>query len=249
MGAGAARRYLADQERALLDATARLRDGDRSAVRTSRVAVRRARSTLRTFRACFPSGPARQLDAALVAHARRLGTVRDLQVLDDVFVTGVAGEISDALSGWIHDRLGAELEAAWHDASAAVAAADDGELRSRFSAVLEATAPGDVRMRKRARAAARRAAKRLAGACGDPDALHDARKAAKRARYAAEVTGKVGQAARQQHVQRVLGTHHDLTVAARWLAAAPVEPAARPEALRLVGRLEVAATDCLGGLA
>ncbi|TCJ21597.1 CHAD domain-containing protein [Nocardioides jejuensis] len=247
MGTGAVRRYLAEQGAVLDQAAARLRAGDRTAVHPTRVAVRRARSTLRTFAACFEPGPARQLDAALIAHADRVARVRDLEVLVEVFEEQRADQSAE-LSPWISDRLTLELDATWREAREALAAEDDGELGARFRAVLAASAGGSLPLGRIAARAGERAARRLAAAGGDPDALHEARKAAKRARYAAEVSGDDAIAARHQHVQQILGTHHDLIVAARWLATAPVEPEMRADARHLGVRLEAAAADCLGDL-
>ena len=83
-------------------------------------------------------------------------------------------------------------------------------------------------LKKAARKARRKADKRLAAALedGDDEALHRARKAAKRARYAAELTrGLVGKkkgkkrVAAYKKVQKVLGDHQDSVVALGTLRA------------------------------
>ncbi|GGO92593.1 hypothetical protein GCM10011584_29330 [Nocardioides phosphati] len=250
MGAGRIRRYLAEQQDALLEGSRLLAAADRSGVHPSRVAVRRARSTLRTFAPCFDTGARRQLDAALVAHARRLGTVRDHEVLVEVLAGQWAREDDGTPAGlraWLSARLQADLEAGWRETVALLAAEDHDELPRRFAAVLSAPA-GDGSVRKRAAHAARRAEHRLAAAGGDPEALHDARKAAKRARYAAEAVGDDDAAGQFREVQRVLGAHHDLVVAAQWVLAAPVLPAVQPDARQLAVRLEAAAADLLADL-
>ena len=83
---------------------------------------------------------------------------------------------------------------------------------------------------KRARRAARKADRRLAAALRSDDAamLHRARKAAKRARYAAELCKPVGKEAKRtikhyKQIQSLLGDHQDTVVATealRQMAAA-----------------------------
>lgn len=250
MGAARVRGYLAAQQAAVAETSARLAAGDRAGVHDARVAVRRARSTLRTFPGCFREAPVRQLDAALLAHGRRLGTVRDLEVLAELFAGWWRHDdvTPPGLRDWIDTRLGEELAEVWRETCAALAAEDATELPARFGAVLEGDADASGGVRKAARRADRRARRRLASAGGDPDALHAARKAAKRARYAAEVVGDEEAEALHKEVQGVLGRHHDLVIAARWLAEAPVLPVVRPDARQLGVRLESAAADCLADL-
>lgn len=227
-----------------------LDEADRRGVHPTRVAVRRARSTLRTFDTCFADGPRRQLDAALLAHGRLFTEVRDLEVLVDVLADrwAVDGEPTPpGLRTWLHARLDEELGRAWREALAARAAKDPDELARRFAAVLSARGSGGG-IRSAATRADRRATRRLVAAGGDPDALHRARKAAKRARYAAEALGDDQVADRHKEVQRILGSHHDLVVASRWVADQGVLPAVVPDARRLAVRLEAAAADCLGDL-
>lgn len=250
MGAGRVRRYLAEQQAALLEADALLDEADRRGVHPTRVAVRRARSTLRTFDTSFADGPRRQLDAALLAHGRRFAEVRDLEVLEELLTARWAEADESTPPGlrtWLSARLADELDRAWRGALAARAAEDPDELTRRFAAVLSARGPGGG-TRSAATRADRRARRRLIAAGGDPDALHRARKAAKRARYAAEALGEDEVADRHKEVQRILGSHHDLVVASRWVAGQRVLPAVVPDARRLAVRLEAAAADCLGDL-
>lgn len=242
--------YLDAQRRALAAGSSELAAGDRVGVHHTRVAVRRARSTLRTFGPCFDGAPARQLDAVLVAHARRLGDVRDLEVMQGWFSDHFrrAGETVDGpLRSWITARVAEELAAEWATAVAALAAEPPDSLEERFAVVLGTARDGE-NVEKVAARAARRAAKRLGKAGGDPDALHEARKAAKRARYAAEALGDERAAARQERVQQVLGDHHDLIVASRWVAASAVPAEVVQSSLQLVVQLETRATDVLADL-
>lgn len=239
--------YLAAQQEALLTGRRRLAAGDRGGVHTSRVAVRRARSTLRTFGPCFADGSLRPLDAALAAHAARLGGVRDLEVLQGVLADHATGALAD----WLDDRVEREIRQAWSAVSQAVADEEPDELPMRFAAALHSVAGRSVSAKelgKLARKARRRPKQRLARAGGDPEALHDARKAVKRARYAAEVMGDDERAGRFARIQDVLGEHHDLVVAGRWLSAVGVSPTLRVSAARLGVQLEAAAADCLAKL-
>lgn len=239
--------YLAAQQEALLTGSRSLAAGDRRGVHSSRVAVRRARSTLRTFGPCFAESALRPLDAALSAHAGRLGGVRDLEVLQGVLAEHATGALAD----WLDGRLEIELGEVWATVSQAVAAEQPDELPMRFAAALHSAADRSVSggdLAKLARRARRRAKRRLARAGGDPESLHEARKAAKRARYAAEVLGDDERAERLTRIQDVLGEHNDLVVAGRWLAAAEVPSALRVDSAHLGARLEGAAADCLAKL-
>jgi CHAD domain-containing protein len=234
--------YLATQQRALVAGEELLAVGDRAGVHPSRVAVRRSRSTLRTFPAAVPDQQRDALDQALRAHAQRLGEVRDLEVLAEVLAERAEGALAD----WTTEQLDEELAGAWQHVRVALAEMSPGELQARFSAALEAVQPlGRPELEHRARRAAKRALRRLRRAGDDPELLHEARKAAKRARYAAEVVGDSKAAARFERIQGILGDHHDLVVAREWLAAAPVPAALCDEARALGVRLEVGAAAVL----
>ena len=90
-----------------------------------------------------------------------------------------------------------------------------GTLRSwRTNFPVNPDAP-EKEVRKSAARAARKADRRLDAALttGDDVLLHRARKAAKRARYAAELLGKGRNAKRYKRIQSVLGDHQDTVVA------------------------------------
>jgi CHAD domain-containing protein len=94
-----------------------------------------------------------------------------------------------------------------------------------FCQALPAEPGSKKRLRRLMRKADRKAAKRLTGAIavGEPTLLHRARKAAKRARYAGELVQPFGgrraseQAARNEHLQELLGEHQDSLVSAELL--------------------------------
>lgn len=220
------------QDAALRAGDRALRSGDPVAVHDSRVAARRARSTLRTFRGLFEPAPREALDAALRAYAARLGLVRDLQVLGGVLAEHTSGNLAD----WVAAQVQRELAAAWQQLERELAAVDHRNLADQMAAVI-LSQPRRTKVGKRVRRAGRTAKRRLAEAGDDADRLHTARKAAKRARYAAEATGHASRATRFKALQDVLGRHHDLVVAADWVAAAAVPDQLRDDVATLVERL------------
>lgn len=216
---------------------------DPVAVHRTRVSMRRLRSTLRVF-APLLSADAEQLayaDEELRWFTGVLGEARDRQVQRERFAAALAHLPSDDLTGvlgpaatWIEETLHTEQVAAEEEIGRAVASDRCAALRRLLGAwrrepPVADTRPG--RLRKRARKVAKKAARRLRSV--GPDAvdadLHRARKAAKRARYAAEVLGPLGHGKKQgerfKKVQQILGVHQDAVVArgtlVRLVASAP----------------------------
>ena len=224
--------YLAAQDAALRAGDRALRAGDPVAVHDSRVAARRARSTLRTFRGLFEPAPREALDASLRAYAARLGLVRDLQVLGGV----LAEHASGTLAAWVAAQLQRELAAGWQQLERELVDVDHRHLADQMASVL-LSPPRKTDLAKRVRRAGRTAERQLAAAGNDAERLHAARKAAKRARYACEATGHPQQASRFKELQDVLGRHHDLAVAADWVEGAEVPDELRAEVEALVERL------------
>ncbi|MEV7770426.1 CHAD domain-containing protein [Kitasatospora sp. NPDC086791] len=218
------------------------------AVHRMRVACRRLRSALRTFRRLFAPGTTEQLVVELRWLAAALGGARDLEVL----VERLAAQARELPAECGPERVAAALER-WGESEyrrirpEVVAAVDSPRRRALGDAL--ATLLADPPLRRRAarpalpelsRIAAReqhRTAERVraalaAAAPEDRDrALHEARKAAKRARYAGEAAVPVAgaraerYAERMKAVQEVLGDHQDAVVAAATLAARPVADA------------------------
>jgi CHAD domain-containing protein len=229
-GARPVAEYLADQQRALLAGDLSLRRGDQHAVHRTRVAARRLRSTLRTFRDAAGADQADQrLYEELKWYAGLLGAVRDPQVQESLMLTlleDVSAELRvGPVQERINDELGRRRSAAWDELTVAL----DGP---RYLALLDQldervqlgsgpagkprTDPASV-----VRATRRKARRRLraALASNEPEQLHRARKAAKRARYAVEAAAPVlgrGKAAtlvrRYKRVQDVLGDYQDTVV-------------------------------------
>ena len=187
---------------------------------------------LRTFGELFEDDSRTRLDASLQAYASRLSLVRDLEVLGEV----LAEHSSGALAEWVAGQVQRELAAAWQQLERELGATDHHLLGDQMAAVI-LSPPRRINLGKHARRAAKKAERSLARAGDDAELLHTARKAAKRARYAAEATGHDHRARRFKALQDVLGTHHDLVVAADWVAAAPVPDELRDEAAVLGERL------------
>jgi CHAD domain-containing protein len=184
-----------------------------------RVATRRLRSTLKTFKGSFDPEPAAALRGELKWLADGLGEVRDGQVLEGKLLA-CAGDFPEVAEG-----IRAHLDAQVTRGRAALTEALDSD---RYLALLDALddlidepAPDDVGALRRARKALRKADRLLDEAtAGGVDAeLHEARKAYKRARYAVEVfapsAGKPGKRLVKAltALQDVLGAHQDSVVA------------------------------------
>ena len=233
--AEAVRAVLADGLRRLLANEAGVRAGDVEAVHQMRVAVRRLRSDLRTFRPLLQSDWADELSSALRPLAASLGAVRDLDVLVERFDARGADLVGD-LAPLVADLRGlrdvartALIESLGSPAHAAlvariVAAAREPQLGplARGDA-LDVLPPLVTAAWRRLARKADPLARALAGDPGAPadTELHRVRILAKRARYASEATsrfldGRRGLAAarfakRIADVQQLLGDHQDTT--------------------------------------
>jgi CHAD domain-containing protein len=229
--------YLHEQRAALLRLDPALRSEEAEAVHDTRVALRRLRSVLATYRRLF--------DREAVAHLRgesswlagSLGTARDAEVLRDHLRAALAAEPADLVLGSVATRLDDELSTAFqrgHDDAQAVLDAEryldlldeiDGFLdRPPVTELARRPAQSVVPMLvqrdwRRLHNAIGRAESLPVGSVGRDEALHEVRKAAKRLRYAAEsATPAFGKQARRlarsaKQLQTVLGDHHDTVVA------------------------------------
>lgn len=227
--------FLAAQDAALIAEDVRLRTGQED-VHTVRVATRRARSTLKIFAELFDPATATGFSGELAWYAALLGEVRDRQVQRDRFAAALAELPDELVLGPIaatieQHLLGEQLRA---DATLHEAMAGDRYhelLRTSSEFVRHPPLAPSTRRRGRARVtsssverAGRKARRRLDLALnsGDDELLHDARKAAKRARYAAELgAGQSGshRAAVKafKELQEILGEYQDSAVAAALL--------------------------------
>jgi CHAD domain-containing protein len=233
------RAHLAENLARLHEEDARVRAGETSAVHQMRVAARRLRTALRTCQPLFEEST-----AALGDELRRLGRelsgARDAQVLRErlrllvstqppELVLGpvdvlIDDELSaaeqrgreralEALGDSRHDRLLDDLDALVRD----LPTTEQGAMPA--GDVLPRLLRRDVRRLRRAVRAARQAE---AGEARDA-ALHNARRKAKRLRYAAELAvPALGEPAEElasaaEEVQEALGEHQDTVMSRRFL--------------------------------
>lgn len=218
------------------DVGARLGE-DPEDVHQARVATRRLRSDLRTFRAFVDEGWAKGVREELRWLAARLGDVRDTDVLlERLRQQGTA--LPDVDAGAAAILLG-RLEADREGARAELVAALESD---RYVELVEELvhAARHPQLTREADEAGRRAlpgvvrgpwrhlhrAVRALGTSPEDEQLHEVRIRAKRARYAAEAVAPViGKRARRlaaalAQVQSVLGDLQDAAVAEAWLRAA-----------------------------
>jgi len=192
-----------------------------------RVATRRLRSALTTFKPLFDAEVARSLRGELKWLAAELGAARDAEVMRDRVAAAVGADDGDAGA-----QVVAELDRSYREAHDHVLAELDGERYHRLVADLDALVTGPVFTSRAADRAGRvlpglvhrsyAVVQRLVDQAGALPAgeereelLHDARKAAKAARYAGESVSPVfgADATRfaeaMEAVQEALGEHQD----------------------------------------
>jgi CHAD domain-containing protein len=221
--------YVTAQIDAIFDGDIALRRGQ-DPIHDTRVAIRRLRSTIRVFGKLLDRNAAEHVDEELKWFAGLLGEVRDRQVQRRRFGKVLADWPPELVLGPVANRINSELQSEQLRARKEVTEAMASPRYLDILAILQqwrtqvpaTTEPSAKRLHKRAMKAERKADGRLAAAVdGDDGAmLHRARKAAKRARYAAELRRPIdGSAAvkkaekRFKRIQRVLGEHQDSVVA------------------------------------
>ena len=213
-----------------------VRRDEPDAVHQMRVATRRLRSMLSSFGQVLRRDESARLGGELKWLGGVLGAARDAEVLDAHLREGLEQMPPELVMGPAKARVRVHFAPVEADARAAVLEALDSE---RYLALLdgldqlladppltpeagqpaaEVLPPAVRRARRRLRRRMRRARATSAGPDRDA-ALHEARKAAKHARYSAEaVSPAFGKPARRfakrvKTVQSVLGDHHDSVVA------------------------------------
>jgi CHAD domain-containing protein len=205
-------------------------------VHQMRITVRRLRSALQSFTAILPEPDTRQLRAELKWLGGVLGADRDVEVLDGHLRTSLAAVPTELVLGPAQARVSVYFAPQEAQAREAVLSALGSEryraLRAQIDLLLasppltaEAAEPAGTVLRRAVARAYRRTSLRMNRArkapAGRPRdvALHETRKAAKRARYAAEAAepalGKKARklAGRMKRVQSVLGDHQDAVIA------------------------------------
>ncbi|MGX7679122.1 CYTH and CHAD domain-containing protein [Jatrophihabitans sp. DSM 45814] len=228
--------YIREQQRMIIAGDIALRRGDESVIHKTRVATRRLRSTLRTFAVLFDSDRAAVLDDELRWYGGLLGEVRDRQVLTKRLDRLLEGLDETLVLGPVKTRIDTTLRAEqgehWQTLQEAMSQPRYLSLLADIAAwvadpPLQPKASGRPNeLTRLVDKAERKVARRLrhANATGDVHRLHAARKAAKRARYAAEAAEPVigrkasaKQAGRYQKLQDLLGEHQDSIVSAELL--------------------------------
>ena len=227
-------------------------------VHQSRVALRRIRSNLRTFRLLVDPTWGTSLRAELAWYADRLGESRDLHVLRDL--VAVQGPL--ILDEHDIDPIMAVIAHATADADARVAASRSGDRRSRLVEQMLLLWDGPPFTRKADKSAGdvlppllhrtwgdARGAARAAKKHPSDVNLHKLRIRLKGLRYGCETVALVeGGPARKtakaaEQLQSKLGDLHDASVSIEWLhALASSRPELGRSAERLVEAQEAAAT-------
>jgi CHAD domain-containing protein len=213
-------------------------------VHKMRVATRRLRSALATFRPLFAEGSVEPLRAELKWLGEVLGRARDAEVMRRRLREDAGDQPAELVVGPVLRRIDLELKAEFREAHRGVVEALDGERYLALVAALEAFVADPPYAERAARPAADEVAKLVrksyrrveraaavvdedetasGDAVGHDHPLHEVRKAAKRARYAAESVGPVvGKPAKRladalEAIQETLGDHQDSVVERVWL--------------------------------
>jgi CHAD domain-containing protein len=228
--------YLRQQAARLQALDPLVRGDEPDSVHQMRVTARRLRSTLQSFGQVIPRSRTTELIAGLKWLGVVLGEARDAEVLAGRLDRNLRETPAELVLGPVQARVQGHFAPVHAAAREAVLAALDSE---RYFALLDALGelldsppltavaarPAGRTLPAEARHAYRRTARRIQRARRarpgqDADvAYHEARKAAKRARYAGEaVSPALGKQARRftkqmKQVQTVLGDHQDAVVA------------------------------------
>lgn len=226
------RKFLRAQRDELLARDPQGRRDEPDAVHQMRVATRELRSALATFRPLLAGTGAESLRDELGWLSGLLGAVRDAEVARERLAELVAAEPADLVLGPVARRLDADRADAYRAARGEVLEALDSARYFDLLDALDALVDSPPLTKAAARPAAdvlparvRHEWERLARAFGAAqdappgprrdERLHAARKAAKRARYAAEAVVPAGgrpaetSARAAKDLQTLLGDHHD----------------------------------------
>ena len=227
--------YVSEQYAEMLGQEHRLRAGESDAIHKMRVSTRRLRSVLASYRKLLPEEPAKRIRIELKWLAQVLGAARDAQVMRHRLQELVAAQPAELVRGPVSERIDAELTGTYNDAVKAIHRELDAE---RYSVLVEElgalladpqfTGPAGKPARKVGRRLIRRDLRRLRGRVREArqehddgrraEIFHEARKDAKRLRYAAEAYVPVGgghassMVEAAESVQKALGEHQDSVV-------------------------------------
>ena len=231
--------YVSEQCTVIIDSENQLRAGE-NVIHTTRVAVRRLRSTIRVFSELFDPSEAGHLEEELVWWAGLLGNVRDMDILAQRQAALLDELPAELILGPVASTIQAELAVQRKQAMDAMLEALDSERYRKlvglmhhwrsdppFTAAADASADSiDSAIKKARKKVGKRldaaAAARRAGEPSD-ELFHRARKASKRHRYAVEAAAPVwGSKAdkiisQRKDLQDVLGNYQDSIVSAAFL--------------------------------
>jgi CHAD domain-containing protein len=228
--------YLHEQAEAIVWGDPAVRQDLPDAVHKMRVATRRMRSALQAYRKVVDRSATRELTNELKWLAGVLGDARDLEVLHARFTHAVDELPDELVVGPVHARLTRYFTPRETDARTALIAALDSDRYLALLAAIDGLLADPPLSRRADRGARRelpalvgRAHRRVAGHVKVADQLgsgedrdrewHEARKASKRLRYAAEAAAPaLGKPANRlvkqvKQVQELLGDHQDAVVA------------------------------------
>jgi CHAD domain-containing protein len=240
------------QRDSIVEYDPRVRRDEPDAVHKMRVATRRLRSTMKSYRPLWDRAATDHLRAELKWLADVLGKVRDAEVMAARLDRALGELPTEQVVGPVADRLTGGLRAqALKDHRALVSALNGrryAALLDELDELLEAT-PTSAGLRPAAKYVPRRVRRTvrtveklldtadharpgglpLPGVLDRDTALHEARKASKQARYAAEAAAPVGGsgatalAAALEELQELLGDHHDSVVTRQLLRSAGLQ--------------------------
>ena len=227
--------HLAEQVGAIIQWDPKVRTDEYDAVHKMRVATRRLRSALATFRPLLDRAQTDPLRDELKWIATELGGARDAEVLRERLLAEIAAEPDELVLGPIASRISTELQSDHQRAHGRLVEALNSTRYFRLLDRLDAlvfdppfTADAGGKARTVLTTCVRKAYRRVSklvqhGPPEDPAQrdgwYHEIRKAAKRLRYAGEsVAPAFGQPAvvlaeRGEALQEVLGEHQDSVVA------------------------------------
>ena len=232
--------YLHEQLLTMLHEDPRVRADEPDAIHKMRVSTRRMRSALTSYRRVLKADPATEARNELKWLAGILGAARDVQVMRSRLNALVADQPAELVMGPVQQRIDEDLLANYRSAHATVLQMLDGNRYLRLLEQLEivvtkpdftreADAPAAEaagRMLKRDRRRLHQRVRDTRAARDEEqrsESLHEARKDAKRLRYAAEVAqpvwteGSSELVAGAEHIQKILGEHQDSVVSRDYL--------------------------------
>ena len=239
------RAYAAAQVQAIRERDPEVRRDVPDSIHKFRVATRRLRSALATYRPVIDRGVGDEIRAELKWMAGEFGVARDAEVQREYFAAAVAEQPVELVMGRVAGRIDDHLRGVYKEGRAGALAALESERYFRLldrldELISNPPVTGDDSKAakqisdlldhdwRRMRKAVRRAESAETTAEQDHE-LHEVRKAAKRLRYAGEsavpVLGDEAStlAANAEEVQEVLGEHQDSVVARELLRQLAVQ--------------------------